>query len=298
MKNLTIFIFILLILGYTLNSFLKYEHINNLNKTCIKYSSEGNFDQASICYRTLTKKYNKPKYEYDYALELYHKGNYEKALDIFKNLEKINNSEISYLAKTNISTINATIQEQKKKDIALNNDVGDYYFIQKECRIWETPRHITVYIDPNDQYYDTIYKAFKQWDWELTGTIGFDFVDNKDDADIIAYTSNNTVIKEDSNAAGVTRPLKPGKYKIDNPNITYLGQQEIEILKQHSGRIFTADNIYSIALHEIGHAIGLREHSPDKGDIMFYSTDGYRIGLGTLSRRDINTVKKIYQYNN
>ena len=59
-------------------------------------------------------------------------------------------------------------------------------------------------------------------------------------------------------------------------------------------RKYTKDELYSIILHEIGHAIGLSGHSKSKGDIMFFSTATYLNGEGIISNRDKNTVKKIY----
>lgn len=49
------------------------------------------------------------------------------------------------------------------------------------------------------------------------------------------------------------------------------------------------DQIYRMALHEIGHAIGIWGHSPDPGDIMFTHPIATH-----LSDRDIRTVRKLY----
>lgn len=47
----------------------------------------------------------------------------------------------------------------------------------------------------------------------------------------------------------------------------------------------------NILAHELGHALGLLGHSPDKGDLMYSVTDEY----SRLSQRDLNTLKKLYE---
>ena len=46
------------------------------------------------------------------------------------------------------------------------------------------------------------------------------------------------------------------------------------------------------ARHELGHALGIWGHSPVETDALFFSQVGY---APSISRRDINTLKKIYQ---
>ena len=57
---------------------------------------------------------------------------------------------------------------------------------------------------------------------------------------------------------------------------------------------FTDVQLNKIAMHEIGHAIGILGHSDNINDIMYYSTASQR--QSTLSSKDVDTVKKIYNF--
>ncbi len=245
------------------------------------------------CFRNLmTKYFYADKYylnilRYDCGLILEHEKRYKEAL-----------LEFDYILqneKRNTKLIALTKQEkQKTSDIlkkiedAKRNDYGDYYDYYNSAA-WENPKDIKVYI--NNAYarsYGKSYiyqKAFQIWEDSLEGLIHFNFVSNPEEADIIC----DIVTKVDVNVNGRTYY---GNLTEKN------GKKYFQKVRMFLSNIndMGADNTNSIilttALHEIGHALGIKYHSNSINDIMYYEIHSYR--TDTLSKRDINTVKKIY----
>jgi predicted Zn-dependent protease len=60
----------------------------------------------------------------------------------------------------------------------------------------------------------------------------------------------------------------------------------------NDGKAYTMDVLSATAVHEVGHALGMKEHSSNPNDMMFFSTTrNVREGL---TDRDIATIKAVY----
>ena len=94
----------------------------------------------------------------------------------------------------------------------------------------------------------------------------------------------------DKNTVGIT---KYTELKLVNGK-RYFSHVDIEVsLTNYNGGEFTDKNLQAIALHEIGHALGITYHSDNLNDIMYKSTDSYK--NTTISKRDLNTLKETYR---
>lgn len=145
---------------------------------------------------------------------------------------------------------------------------------------------LTVYIEPKSQK-AAAQKAFEQWQEQTDKFISFNFVNSLASAQIHVDFKDkleNSSGKE-SYIAGYSKPY----YK--NNNIV---KSEIHILgidpqtKQPLGDDF----ITFSTLHEIGHSLGFRGHSPNENDIMSAVSKAPKL---QLTQRDINTINVFYK---
>jgi predicted Zn-dependent protease len=162
----------------------------------------------------------------------------------------------------------------------------DYFDKTKIKARWQNPSNIKVYIASNVGKEVIFKKAFATWDDKLYKSINFSYVTEENKADIVI----KFVDALSGNKAGVT----------EYPQIWNLGSKEylkkvvVKVALQNpQGGKYTDTNLLAIALHEIGHALGISYHSDNLNDIMYYSTETYK--NGSISKRDVNTVQRIYR---
>lgn len=130
---------------------------------------------------------------------------------------------------------------------------------------------------------DEIVKAaFSDWERALGGRITFKQTTDPKLTDIAVHWRNNF---NGTDILGLERPrtVYGGKYLID---------ADIQITLTANGRTLSDKQLKAIALHEIGHALGLNGHSPYPGDIMYPSIQP---GVYRLSTRDIQTIRGLYE---
>jgi tetratricopeptide (TPR) repeat protein len=131
-------------------------------------------------------------------------------------------------------------------------------------------------------------KALEVWAATLGHQLSYRLVDDPEKADL-RVTWTNTIDTRGHNAdggtsytAGLTIP------KIHDDQIRYM---DIKIATfDIKGKPQNTDIIYAVAIHELGHALGLLGHSSDPGDIMYAQNQH----VTAPSNRDKNTIRKLY----
>lgn len=83
------------------------------------------------------------------------------------------------------------------------------------------------------------------------------------------------------------QPAADGTKAIVSANVRIL------VNNRDSGNPLTSDDMKKTCLHEIGHAMGIRGHSPSNKDVMFYTNSSSV--WPALTKRDKATILRIYQ---
>lgn len=155
---------------------------------------------------------------------------------------------------------------------------------------------IKLYIEqspPNIRHFEPgfilqVRKAMDAWMNALGNQISYVIVDTPDKADIRVLWVNTIDTKGFVTETGTTYTAGVTLPNIQNERLTSmdvkLGTFDIRNKPQ------SVAEIYLLALHELGHALGLRGHSEDSKDIMFAQNQN----VSALSKRDINTIRLLY----
>lgn len=150
---------------------------------------------------------------------------------------------------------------------------------------WYEPKNIKTYI-PEHSKKALMKQAFSAWTKATNGKIVFKYVQNPKDAnikvkfvrDIYDVTGNKTTI-------GQTYHESRGEYMVF---------AQITISERSpNGALFRNDAVYRVMVHEIGHALGIFDHSQDKMSIMYYSKASRN---QTITQSDINYISKLYKF--
>ena len=127
---------------------------------------------------------------------------------------------------------------------------------------------------------DLVKQSFAEWQNALGNKFQFQFTND------VRYTDVMVIWHERSK--GVEVGSQTIRWSQDT-----ITQADLELsLYSPEGNRFNTQQLKAIALHEIGHVLGLRGHSTNTHDIMYPSMTPQATGL---SARDINTMRALYR---
>ena len=148
---------------------------------------------------------------------------------------------------------------------------------------WYNPKSIATYIEPNDKK-PLMKQAFARWSKETNDKIVFVYVSNPEKAQIVVnFVKDASKTSNMKRAAGVTYHRSIGDRMLF---------ARIEIADNApNGAAFRKDAVYRIMIHEIGHAIGIFDHSPDRMIIMYFAKGSRN---QDITPADLELLGKIY----
>jgi predicted Zn-dependent protease len=162
----------------------------------------------------------------------------------------------------------------------------------KGCARWPEDRiPITVKVNNDiavngfrDSFKSCVQEALNDWSKVLNGKIRFVSTDADSASITVSFTDD----------PGKIQFQNEGGHAIVVPDSRGILKAEIVLLtKPANGQLMTDAYVKHIALHEVGHALGIFGHSPNSRDIM-YSVVEPKDAQTSLSQRDINTMNALY----
>ena len=158
---------------------------------------------------------------------------------------------------------------------------------QGEITRWNPATYpIRVYIQKNGvppEYVAQLKKAYMKWQTATNGEVKFTLVSSPDEADTKCIFLNDLENMAD-NALGYHQFRYNGD-RIADSTIRFK-------FTDPYGRKFSPDLLYTVALHEIGHSLGLSGHSSNPKDLMYPVTAPRK---ADFTQRDLTTFKLLYK---
>ncbi len=224
------------------------------------------------------------------------KGDFKRAIIEYKNhiktLDKIDDRETI----EQLGWLIADLRLELKAKARCPEDSPDYFHSYPHY-YWRADRFpLKIYIDDTEtrgfgpSLYGYMRKAVDEWSRTPGMRDKFVFVDDREKADIyFERMSTYDLIPFGSGGGATASFVKKGKRltkEIDRVHLRlYCRERDSEGLSRHA-----VDQLYTLALHEFGHGLGLG-HSPSGSDVMYWKSAMYK-----LSGRDRSTLLKIYGF--
>ncbi len=136
------------------------------------------------------------------------------------------------------------------------------------------------------QFGELLKRSFVEWEKQSAGKVKFVFIGKASKADIVCEWTDDPTRMES--------PAENGEAEVKCLLSGITKARIILLLNDASAFPLTDNLVRTLCLHEIGHSLGLLGHSARPEDIMF-CTAPLVDREQHLSRRDINTLRRVYQ---
>ena len=180
---------------------------------------------------------------------------------------------------------------------AIQNVVGENYLdaalSSGKLERWNPKSFpLKVYIQTSGvpiEYVKEIRNAFQTWEKSTNGFVKFSYVNSEQGANYKCLFSNLKNRNCDEKGMGIA-----GYQYFEYDGLGNIKHSVVEFsVYDCLGRKWRVEDFYSVALHEIGHGLGLRGHSTEDTDLMY----PVAVGSGVrrkISKADMNTLRAIY----
>lgn len=300
MKKITSSLFLLFILGCISNSaYAKtsktYSYRGDYYAVGVDAFKKGSFSQAETNFEHAVRINPRNVNARYYLAQVYLKEN--KISDATEQYNRIillaPTSDAAVYSQKGLSLIKQASAE--KGSIAAVGEFDNYkdnylsYVLANDGQIMKWASFpVNVYIEPKKQK-PLAQKAFQIWQDRSNNLVSFNFINSPKGAQITIDFKDKleTTSTKESYIAGYSKPY----YQGDN-----IVKSEIHILAIDPDTKKDLDDAFVTfsTLHEIGHSLGFKGHSPNQNDVMFASSATPRLDL---SQRDLNTLYVFYKIN-
>lgn len=206
-------------------------------------------------------------------------GNFNRAIDLYSKY-------LSQFPAAADATLIADIMRHLRKESA---DLASRGGLAQNKNLHWNKKLVRVYIQPaqslrnfSSSYNDILQDSFLSW--SQSGDLSFEFVDSAAKADIECIWTDNV--------ANLSSPGEGGEAVLRHQG-TVVTHAKITLLTDRVGSrsALTEREVKALCLHEIGHALGLMEHSAHPEDVMFCTLSSAAVP----TNRDFQNLQGLYQ---
>lgn len=254
-------------------------------------SEQGKPNPDALFYLGLTyaqmKRYEEARKAFEYVIQLV-PPSHELAAKSRNNISYLTSQQITLASNSGkANQVIKTALSRTSKDNYLTHVIPNGKIVHFSTR--KMP--LKVYISNgfhvsgwNASMKQAVNSAMRRWQSASGGKVSFVQTTNASQADITVRWQKNF----SDNILGVS-PFQSVGDTIIRSDIT------LAVYYPNSNQPIPYNSLVTIATHEMGHALGLKGHSPYPDDVMYYSTN--HTGDQALSQRDINTIGMLYKLN-